>query len=36
MNNCGERLKNGIITENPIFRPDAGYVSYSCGNNFSY
>ena len=19
MNNCGERLKNGIITENPIF-----------------
>ena len=19
MNNCGERLKNGIITENPIY-----------------
>ena len=33
MNNCGERLKNGIITENPIFVLMLG-MSYPCGNDF--
>ena len=33
MNNCGEKR---YYNRKSDFRPDAGYVSYSCGNNFSY
>lgn len=36
MNTCVERLKNGIITENPTFRYDVGYVSDPCGNNIRH
>lgn len=32
MNNCTERVYNGLVKENPTFRIDVRYVSNPCGN----